>query len=824
MKNLFNLIICITLLIPINLKAREITESEALLTAKTFESTVTSQTKSVGKNMSVKLAYTSKEKAGPNLYYVFNRGENNGFIIISGDDRAYDILGYSDYGTFEYENLPDNMKYWLGTYEKELKALINDPTMKTIKNITTSGEFQPSVKPLLGSTKWDQGEPYNDLCPTLYDGSKAATGCVATAMAQVMYYHQWPPKGNGEHQYITSKYRFNLSANFGETNYMWDKMTPKYNSSSTTESKEAVSTLMYHCGVALEMNYGPSSGAFSHMIPYALTSYFDYDKAISIHKREYYTIREWTDIIKTELNQKRPVIYGGQSGNGGHSFICDGYNSSDMFHINWGWSGNSDGYFQLNALSPYNQGIGGGADDGFNKQQDLITGIQKAREGSNIKFNLCCKEINPSSYETTSRGYTHSISAVNIGNYSWTNSDCKYALGLYKGDEFIQILGEPQPFALQPFYYYYSLNHRFNIPASTAAGYYKVYPMYQSAYNNEWQKVKVEIGQPQYIGMQLTDTEVTFNKPDNSYPSLQLTNITARDNIYKNRSTKITFDISNTGGDYYGPLQIIVFEQSGNILQTYSEQVVDIIGNSTYQITFYEKFDLEEGNYMVGIRDNNGYVIGEPKAFTLLPQPASSNLKLTSKPYFPDNTKVPNNDVHITATVKNTGGLYANNLMASVDAADGGMNGGFLNAWSEIENGETKDIVFTGSLEDCPDGEYILYIYYYNEADGYLYALDPYINQGINFTLYTPSGSVENTVGTSVNIYPNPATSIVNIDNDNEIKGIEIYDISGKRVINLTPQAETTNVTIDINGINNGCYFVRITDTLGTKVKQLIKR
>ena len=825
MKNLLNLIICITLLIPVNLKAREITESEALLTAKTFEqSGVTSQTKSVGKSIPMKLTYTSKEKTGANLYYVFNRGENHGFIIVSGDDRAYDILGYSDYGTFDYESLPANMKYWLETYEKELSVLINNPAMKTIKNITTRGTFESSVKPLLGNIKWDQGSPFNHKCPRLPDNSNAATGCVATAMAQVMYYHQWPPIGNGEHQYISSKYGFNLSANFGETNYMWDKMTPQYNGSSSAESKEAVATLMHHCGVALEMNYGPSSGAYAYMIPYSLTSYFNYDKGVNIHKREYYRIGEWTDMIKTELNQKRPVIYGGQSSGGGHSFVCDGYDTNNMFHINWGWSGNSDGYFQLNALTPNNQGIGGGADDGFNSQQDLITGIQRAREGSNIKSNLYCKEIHANSYETSSRNYTFSIQAVNLGNYGWTYSDCQYALGLYKGNEFIQILGTPQAFNLQPFYYYYSFNHKFSIPSSIEAGDYRIYPVFQSAGCNEWQKVRVVMGQHQYIGAKLTNSEVTFSEPDQFISSLQLTNIATNNKIYRNRSTKITFDISNTGGDFYGPLKIMIYYPSNDFMAEGSTQIVDITSNATHTVSFYENFTFTEGNYMVGIMDDKGSLIGATKPFTLLPEPESSNLKLASEPYFPDNNRVPNNDIRITATVINTGGLYANNLMASVDALDGSLNGGYLNAWSEIENGETKEIIFKGSLVDCPDGEYNLYIYYYNQNDGYLYPLEPYANQGITFTLYNPSGGVENVVGNRANIYPNPATSVINIENDNEIKNIVIFDVSGKQVITFTPQSETTSTTIDINGINNGCYFVKITDTFGTKVRQLLKR
>lgn len=827
MKTIFNLIISLILFLPIHLTAREITESEALLKARKFEQYGITSYKNIkqhGKTAPLKLTYTCKESGGSNLYYVFNRGENKGFIIVSGDDRANDILGYSDSGTFDYENLPPNMKQWLDIYKNDLNTLVNNSDLKTIKNVRTAGAFTQSVAPLLGDIKWGQGSPYNDLCPTLPDSKKSASGCVATAMAQVMYYHQWPPKGNDFYRYHSSSYGFNVSANFGDTYYEWDKIAPQYDLNSSPESKHAVATLMLHCGVSVEMDYGPSSGAYQFFVPHALTYYFNYDQSISMYKRNFHNIDEWMDIIKTELNEKRPVLYGGVGPYGGHAFVCDGYDANNMFHINWGWSGVSNGYYQLSALNPYFEETGGSTNSGYNLNQDLITRIQKQKGTTKINFNACCKNIQITDYTTLPRNNTFIIETINLGNYSWMDGLHYYALGLYDKDNLVQVLGKPFGFNLIPFYFINKVSTQFTIPKPVPAGNYRIYPIYQAPDSKEWQKVRVEVGQNKYIEAKITESYITLSDPKQYKPALQITNIEMRDKVYKNRFTKITFDISNTGGDFYGPINLTIYNISEDIPKQESTQIVDINSNTSTKVSFYENFLLDEGKYIIKISDIDGNQIGDSKEFTLLSAPPSSILKLKSTPYFPDNNRVPKNDINFTVKVENTGGLYSNNLLAIVSSINENIADKNLIAWSEIETGETKDIVFTGTMEDYPDGEYMLNIYSFSDEDGYSSPVEPKESQGVRFTLYSPSGSSESIVNKPVNIYPNPATSIINIENDSAIKNITIYDISGNQIITFTPQAETTKATIDINGINRGCYFVKITDTLGVKVKQLIKQ
>jgi hypothetical protein len=226
------------------------------------------------------------------------------------------------------------------------------------KNVSVSTAVSPLVQ-----TKWDQSPYYNNLCP--YDNSKGertVTGCVATAMAQVMNYWEYPKKGTGFHSYNHSKYG-TLNANFGSTTYDWANMPNELTSSSSTVQKNAVATLMYHCGVSVDMDYNVSSeggsGAYvissrspvTHCTEYALKTYFGYKTSIQGVQKADYTTTNWKNLLKAELDASRPIVYAG-FGDGGHCFVCDGYDNNDYFHFNWGWGGLYDGYFALNALIP----------------------------------------------------------------------------------------------------------------------------------------------------------------------------------------------------------------------------------------------------------------------------------------------------------------------------------------------------------------------------------------------------------------------------------------------------------------------------------------
>ena len=318
-------------------------------------------------------------------YYVIENGTNKGYTIVSADDRLPEIVGYAKQGNYTEDTLPEAYVEFITAYQKfveEVKAG-NPHALRTAaeaKALRESASYtQPTVAPLLGNIQWNQGDPYNRMCPE-YDGvNKAVTGCVATAMAQVMGYWKYPSQLQADIPgYTTGTYNINVPGISKDTDgtYDWDNILPQYNSGSFNDDQaNAVAKLMHHCGVAVQMNYGPSSGAFVN--PERLSKYFGYDKDFMVKvRRESYSMQEWNTLIDNELIAKRPVLYSGQSSSSGHQFVCDGSDGKGLYHINWGWGGYQDGYFDITILNPAKGGIGSGnAPDGYNQGSDMIIGI-----------------------------------------------------------------------------------------------------------------------------------------------------------------------------------------------------------------------------------------------------------------------------------------------------------------------------------------------------------------------------------------------------------------------------------------------------------------
>lgn len=354
-------------------------------------------------NKELTLVFTGSEQAASSLrsassapLYVYNIGNGEGFVIIAGDDSAHPVLGFADRGNFGVEHMPVNLEKWIRFYEKEIayvrENLIDDKETKKEWDELLRGDLPVIKGKVLPTANWDQAEPYNVLCPDDSLGKKSVTGCVATAMSIVMKYHRWPENGTGSHEY---KYKYGndsiyRSESFDVT-YEWDKMPDTYSIVEnvpqwSAEEALAVSTLMYHCGIASEMQYdSKSSGAYTYNVIRALIENFGYDNSTYLAYRNLYPTEIWNQMIRTEIDENRPVLYSGATiDNSGHLFVIDGYAySEDYFHVNWGWSGYSNGYYRLSSLQPNWQGIGGSETGaGYSYEQEAVIGMQKAIEGS----------------------------------------------------------------------------------------------------------------------------------------------------------------------------------------------------------------------------------------------------------------------------------------------------------------------------------------------------------------------------------------------------------------------------------------------------------
>lgn len=321
----------------------------------------------------------SERNAAP-AYYVFDDTSGKGFVIVSGDDAVRPILAYSFEEDFPQGTLPPNLQEWL----KHVRREINDARRNNLQPETSVTQAWNNLRAgnvvvELETARWDQAEPYNQLCPT-YNGMNTYTGCTATALAIAMRYHQWPGRGVGTlSAYTTDSYGIRVNSIPLGHPYQWDLMPLDY-TGNTPDERNAVATLMRDCAVMLQSDFGPvgsmGTSASTQSIPTGLTKYMGYDKGIYYTERGYHSTDEWYDILKEELDSKRPVIYDGFSPEAGHAFVLDGYTTDNYFSVNWGWSGTYNGYFLLDALEPEGQGAGGGAGT-YNLYQGAVIGMQK---------------------------------------------------------------------------------------------------------------------------------------------------------------------------------------------------------------------------------------------------------------------------------------------------------------------------------------------------------------------------------------------------------------------------------------------------------------
>ena len=322
-------------------------------------------------------------------FYVFNREDQDGFVIVSGEDLVNPLIGYSfDHG-FQTEEMPEHIYSWLMNRKAEINYIRQN------KQVALGGmEYQwnnasaniGKVLKKIETAQWNQGAPYNKKCPVDEStGRTSVTGCVATAYAIALRAREWPDAGMG----VVPSYKFDNAQgtkvvipehNLGHT-YNWDKMPLKNISSSSSEDAiEEVSTLMADCGKMVKATYSSqATGAFIFNVAKSLREYMKYSPNLDYETREYYSTTTWNAMIQNEINEYGPVIYGGVSTGGGHAFVLDGYTDKNYYSVNWGWGGVANGYFVLSLLNPDSQGIGGShSEDGFNIMQDAIFTMRKA--------------------------------------------------------------------------------------------------------------------------------------------------------------------------------------------------------------------------------------------------------------------------------------------------------------------------------------------------------------------------------------------------------------------------------------------------------------
>ena len=543
----------------------------------------------------------------PNAYYVFNNGNGQGFVITSADDRIDAVLGYAYTGMFDVNNIPVQLKDLLSLYEHEIKTAVRLQlkNLKTAPKTRVGLNVKRSIHPLI-ETRWSQGSPYNDACP-MGAFERTVTGCVATAMAQVMYYHKCP---QGETLDTIPGYK---SPKIGKvldmlpkTTFDWKNMLRVYGESATREQKNAVAKLMKYCGVSTEMDYATAkqggSGTVAVELPYALTHYFGYSKTARYADRSGYTSKTWNNMIYQELKEGRPVLYGGVTPTGGgHEFVCDGYESGDYFHINWGWGGLSDGYFRLSVLNPDQQGIGS-FEGGYSLGQCAILGV-KPNEGEESKdamtvIDLHLRGISKMSRKRIDQGFKSLIMSYEVFNYMLLPFEGQMGVALYKNGKMIQVVHESDVISYEPItpkrtFYKVTLK---NFGAGMK-GDYQLLPVCKEKTSKTWQLCPG--AEKSVCNLHITETQLNASIINPQTIDLKLVSIDMPKVIKTGRTYTAMAKIKNVGPDFTGSLSF-VFGNKRSILG------LSIAPGATVEVPLSFQPDVanQKTQYRINVWDN----------------------------------------------------------------------------------------------------------------------------------------------------------------------------------------------------------------------------
>ena len=645
------------------------------------------------KNADVALAYTatngqSKDYA---LFYVYNVGNDNGFVIITGDDRAVPVLGYSDKGQFSMDNIPDNLRMWLDYYTEAMLHVVS----QDIQGVAPQTRPTDVIKPLL-TTTWDQGWPYNLLCPS--SGNKQCpTGCVATAMAQVMNYHQFPIEETTE---IPAYYCRSLSQNLPAlppVTFEWDMMEDTYNWQSTEESQMAVAKLMQYCGQAVQMEYSASSsGAQTFDLGWRMSNYFKFPSTMHYVYHEGYSIAEWDSLLIHELKTNGPILYTGYTTAWeGHAFVCDGYDGNGLYHINWGWGGSADGYYRISVLDASESGTGGSSTSlRFTINQAALLGLKTSGEDDYVSPE---QSIVFSSRPSLGFGREYSrkemgvsFPAVKIaGSFNAVAEAGYYGTGFALYDEegeMVKVLSKRNDY-FWPGYGVDASYHINGMGADIVSGHFTIRPVYQDK-NGEW--VLAKGAERHYVDMVVDSLEMT------------LTPVPKADfvvNSIRHSGKTLTVNITNNDEEFNGPIYVRKLMDNGSE-EDIAYEMVAIEPNSTRNISIYigddVSLNLERDVIYLSVDEYKGLYF----YCNVYNTDADLSCNVDVFNVTNDSSTIVGDKVMCEMKVTNNGtGAYRHFVTLSLQGADGLRSNGFRKLF-ELGAGESDTVEIELPLDD----------------------------------------------------------------------------------------------------------------------------
>ena len=799
-------------------------------------------------------------------YYVFNINSSQGFVIVSGDDIVEPILGYSNQKSFDPDHIPAHVVAWLKGYEDQIQFAIDRQMQPTSKIKIKWDKYRNNhnqnpvyrgpagVSPLVQTT-WNQNPYYNDLCP--YDNTASeltVTGCVATAMAQVLKYWNSPTTGAGFNSYSDPKYG-TQSADFGSTTYDWTNMPMILNGPNN-----AIATLMYHCGVSVNMTYGTaeaggsdayvvsSQSPITNCAEYALKTYFGYPTTLNGQVRANFDDATWKGKMTTDLDASRPIIYAGFGSGGGHCFVCDGYDDNGLFHFNWGWQGQYDGYFDIDALNPEGLGTGGGT-GGFNSGQQAIFGIQGGNGGGggggNQSYGLALYSALNISASPIGYGdpFTVSTNIANFGPGSFQGTVCAAIFDTsYAFVDFVDSI----PNVTYDSAYYYSTTFNYPGKFTLLPGTYYIATYYKATGGN-WMLVGNYSTYNNFLQVQVINS--------NSIEMYAAMTVTPGTTLTTGQQVSVHLDVDNEGtSDFSGTFDVSLYDLNGYAVATIQQLTgmsLPVGNNFPNGLTFTNtNLVAPPGTYLMALQylpQNGsswslaGSMNYENPIFVLVQQAT-----LTADQYEPNDTPSEAYNLGVnfsgnTASVNTQGSNcntgtdydfykitlpqgYSYSISAQVDDASHNADVGnyTLNAiWTDSVSGNPRSPVYKGAAP----GNIVL-----TNGGTVIFDVAPEFT-GLTGTYNLVLNIQKNPMGisesgqNSFKVYPNPANDYLNIAPANLQQWpslVRMTTADGREVMNVESGQQQDKIKIPVGSLSDGIYFLQAITPDGVISKRIV--
>ncbi len=749
----------------------------------------------------------------PSLYLFRNSAD--GFIILPADDCAAPVLGYGMNGSFSENDMPENLRWWLDSYASEIAFARRNSASSFL---AAPRPNRNRIAPLV-TTTWDQGSPYNSLCPKV-GSTSTVTGCAATAMAQVMKYFNWPEKGTSSISYSWNGQT--LSMDFAATTFDWNNMLNSYGSSDSATSKTAVARLMKACGYSLEMNYGTNeSAAQSEKIGQALISYFNYDRGLWNACRNVYTNSDWETLIYNNLATCGPVLYCGSNNSAGHAFVCDGYEADGFFHINWGWSGMSDGYYLLSALNPGSQGIGGST-AGYNSGQMAVIGIRKPQSSSSP---LSAPNIVAWSTPSVAVDGTAVYMFGPFYNFTTYTLNGYFALRCINESTGREIITQSNNDEYAPGV---GVAYMGVSVESFSKGTWKFYPVFVTSSGE-----KISVSFPPYLEnyarVQIGST-VTAEIP--SKGSITASSVEFNSPFYLNRKFSVSASVNNTASIDYSRTITPVLLRSQNIsdIAAFGDEItLELPAQASTPLEYVGSWSsrpsnapaLTAGNYYFALAVSNGYSLSGNNmvpsysaisSFFPVTLTSASTPKISATISVAGNSNAVNpSELTYNLKVSCTSGYFSDNVNVGVFPAEGGS--AIAMAESDVlflDAGQSKTVQVKCPFVGYPSTNY-LGAAFYNGTQ---------ITGTIMFTTASNVGieSIE-----SDGWYFNAGGNTLSVSAPASISMLSIYSSMGSEVLTVSTPG-SSKMELDLDEIPAGIYIVSVEAGQSVRTHKFVKK